>query len=135
MKIWLVKNNGGLFPANNSDYEQLKKLKIGQEYLAEVKRPRNAKFHRKFFALMNLVYSNQEVFETLDEVRYYITMKCGYYRRVKTPSGEMLLPKSIAFAKMSQSEFDDLYEKTLLKIEELFHFDKDLINENLPEFY
>ena len=45
MKLTLVKTLGNVLKvAHNSDYDKLKKIKVGQEYQCEIKQPRNYKF-------------------------------------------------------------------------------------------
>ena len=78
MRINLVKNeNNMLVSAFNSDFEKLSKLKRGQVLTCEIKHVRNADFHRKFFALLNLVFENQEIFEDIDHLRKELTKACG----------------------------------------------------------
>lgn len=133
MKFFAKKTLTGLIPVYNSDYETLKecKLKIGDVYEIEVKKKRNYEFHKKYFALINLCFENQELFETIEELRYYLTMKSGYYRKVETPKGEMYLPKSISFSNMDEIEFDKLYQKTITEVMTLLGVDDktDLLNE------
>jgi hypothetical protein len=115
MKIYVKKTLTGLIPVYNSDHEALKecKLKIGEEYEVEIKKKRNYKFHKKYFALVNLCFENQSVFEDINDLRYYLTMKSGYVKKVNTGTGEMFIPKSISFSSMDEIEFTDLYQKTI----------------------
>lgn len=52
MKLLLLNTAQGLKPCYDEDFEERKKLKIGQEYMADVKVPRNLEFHKKYFALI-----------------------------------------------------------------------------------
>lgn len=115
MKFLVKKQFGKLVPVYNSDDEALKdcKLKEGEVYEVEIKRKRNIGFHRKYFALINLCFENQNQFEHIDDLRDYLTCKSGYYDRIPTPDGEMIRPKSISFAKMDDIEFDRLYQRTI----------------------
>jgi len=57
MKITLIKQLNNTFKiAYDSDYETTKKIKVGEPYEFEFKNVRNLKFHKKFFALMNMVF-------------------------------------------------------------------------------
>ena len=134
MKFFVKKTSSGLIPVYNSDYEALKecKLKLGDIYEVEIKRKRNYEFHKKYFALVNLCFENQDKFEDINDLRYYLTMKSGYVKKIDTGTGEMFIPKSISFSKMDNIQFDDLYQKTInticifLDIEE-----SELLNEIL----
>lgn len=115
MKFLVKKQFGKLIPVYNSDAESLKdcKLKEGETYEVEIRKPRNYEFHKKYFALINLCFDNQEQFEELNDLRAYLTCKAGYYKEIDTGKGKMILPLSISFSKMDEIEFDKLYHKTI----------------------
>ena len=138
MKLLVKMHNGRLIPMFDSDAEKLKrcKFKEGEVYEGEFKQPRNIMFHRKYFALMNLCFENQEHFDNIDDLRDYITCKSGFYKKVVTPNGgEMIKPDSISFASIDEASFSELYDKTLNQVSLLIGTEKeDLINE-LINFY
>jgi len=135
MKFLVKKTIYGLVPVFNSDHEKLKesKLKIGEVYEVDIKKKRNYQFHKKYFALLNLCFENQEHFELFDDLRDYVTVKSGYYRKITMPNGyEDIKPKSISFAKMDEIEFDDLYQKTITVVCNFIGIEKEeLLNEIL----
>lgn len=47
----------GLLPLYGSDYDEHKRLKEGDEVVVEIKRARNVKFHKKYFALLRLAHA------------------------------------------------------------------------------
>jgi len=109
MKAIMLKSQGMLLRLPGDD--NFSELPDG-EYDVEIKRPRNAKFHRKFFAFLNLVFSNQDKYDNIDDLRWELLLRCGYYHAHATLNGEMLyFPKSIAFDKMDEVEFEALYKK------------------------
>ena len=63
MKIKLLNTSVGLKPLYDEDFEEKKKLKIGEVYEATIKRPRNLSFHRKYFGLINLAWEYQNEIE------------------------------------------------------------------------
>lgn len=67
-EIYLARQGRSLVPVNDSDLEQLEKLKHWAIYKAEVTAPRNLKFHRKFFALLNLTFEYYEPSSMVAEV-------------------------------------------------------------------
>ena len=137
MKICLVKQLNNTFAiAYNSDYEIAKKLKVGEEYFFEVKKSRNLKFHRKTFALFNLVFQNQELYTNLEDLRHDLTIEAGYYTERLNINGERIkLAQSISFASMDALEFDKYYESLINTIVKYFNFNKQsLINEVAQHF-
>jgi len=137
MKVYLVKQgNNSFLPSHDSDYESCKKIKVGSTVSCEIKQPRNIGFHRKFFALINLVFENQEYYENIDHLRKELTKASGYYETYVNHKGVLCYEaKSISFSSMSQEDFDDLYQRFLDKVEEIFQFDSELINEQIEQFY
>ena len=110
----LKKIAGGLVPSLPVDEEILAKWKFGSVLECEVKKPRNGQFHRKFFALMNVVYMNQDRYDILDDLLVEIKLKTGHYHEHITMKGEVIyMPKSISLAKMDEFEFSEFYSKTI----------------------
>jgi hypothetical protein len=109
MEFYAQVSNKKLLPLHDSDSEVLNKLKAKHDYKFVVTSPRNYKFHKKLFALINLGYQNTESGMNFEEFRAYKIMQAGYYNRVVTEKGEFYLPKSISFASMDDLEFEKLY--------------------------
>lgn len=110
MELYAQISNKRLLPLHDSDSESLHKLKANHDYKFVITSPRNYKFHKKLFALMNLGYKNIDTKGmNFEEFRAYKIMQAGYYNRVVTEKGEFYLPKSISFASMDDLEFESLY--------------------------
>ena len=137
MKLTVIKQlNNSLKVAYNSDYELVKKLKLDTAYQCEIKRPRNYKFHKKYFALLNMLFENQERYSSIDHLRYDLTIEAGKYTIRKDLKGDMVnVPDSISFANMNELEFEDLYSKTLDVIVKYFNFNKQDIIDNVEQYF
>ena len=136
-EIHLIKSLDGKFTcANDSDLELSKKIKVGEMYKYKFSKPRNVRFHRKFFALINLVYQNQEHYNNIDQLRYDLTIESGFYEtRVNHITKEPIIEaKSISFASMDEVEFSSLYSKFLDTVVRVFGWDGEDIEENIAEF-
>lgn len=137
-----------LAPTDAEGLEYVQKLKPGQPVWAEIKRARNLKFHRKYFALLNLgfeywetsqrLYRGQPVQKNFERYRHDVAILAGFYDPVFNLRGELRLePKSIAFGNMSDDEFDRLYQKTIQVL--LDHvlaakgFDAALVNQTVDQ--
>lgn len=135
MKFHLIKTLNGFKFAYDSDLEKGKKVKVGDIVECEIKQPRNYNFHKKFFALIELVFQNQEITDDKEDLRAYLIMKAGFYKTVQTKEGVMYLPKSISFANMDEIEFHELYGKLLNVACNLLDLDEKTIIEEIAEFY
>lgn len=137
MKMLVVKQlNGSFTPAYDSDYEQAKKIKAGETVQCEIKKVRNPNFHKKFFALINLVYQNQDRFKNFEWLREQLTIEAGYYYVEYTLHGEEIKKaKSISFAAMDETEFSDLYNAVIDTIVKYFNFGRQDIIDNVEQFF
>lgn len=116
MELHLVNTRLGLIPIYPEDYEERKKLTIGEVYKATIKVPRNLAFHRKYFALINcaweyLTEQQQEPFANLEQFRKHLEVAAGWHDQWFSPDYGITIriPKSIAFDKMDGAEFASLY--------------------------
>lgn len=124
MKINLLNTPDGLKPLADSDYEEKKKLKLGEIYTCEIRLMRNYKFHRKYFALINLAWEYQTekttafFSENKEAFRKTVEVAAGHFEQVYSIERRewVQIPKSIAFDKMDNVEFEQLYNnvKTVL---------------------
>ena len=118
MKLLVVNTPRGLVPLGDDDYEEKKKLKLGQTYSVEVKVARNVDFHRKYFALISYAWEflneqETERFRTKENFRKYVEVAAGHCDVIFHPRLQeyVEIPKSISFGKMDNAEFSDLYTR------------------------
>jgi hypothetical protein len=113
MEIYLRNTINGLIPLYPSDFDEKRKLKLGQDYKANIVNPRNYLFHKKFFALVNIGHENTSLEMPFDTYRRYIIQKAGYFKSYSTPKGVYFEADSISFASMSQDKFEELYSRVI----------------------
>lgn len=119
MELRLLNTPSGLKPLYDEDYDQKKKLKIGEIYKAKIAIARNINFHRKYFALINCAWAYQNERTTkhfknnVECFRKTVEISAGHCDTVYNLSLKSWvdIPKSIAFDKLKQEEFEDLYER------------------------
>ncbi len=143
MKLFLLNTDHGLFPCTDKDFDEKKKLKIGETYQVEIKLARNYQFLKKYFALLNCAweYQNERVQEhfhnSKESFRETVQIAAGYTETFYSIKRKEWLEKSqsIAFENMKEEEFADLYSKvkdvlymTFLKHISQEEFERQLIN-------
>ena len=113
MEIHLVRTSTGLRPYTDDDYEEMKKIKVGSIVKANIVRPRNIKFHRKFFSLIRaawdcLTEQQRTNLRSIDTFREQLIITSGL-------NGQKFLEraKSISFAKMDEPAFNEVYSRVL----------------------
>ena len=134
MKIFCTNTATGLVPLYDSDYEEKRKLKVGEVYQCEVKKPRNIQFHKKFFALIRLGCENSPLNMPQEAYRAYVTMRAGYADVYEVGKGKMALPKSISFSNMDEDEFSKLYFAVINVIAKDIDITKETIESELINF-
>lgn len=118
MKLTLLNTAHGLVPCYDEDFDEKKKLRVGQVYQADVKIPRNYRFLKKAFALLNAAWElmderRQASWRSKEGFRAYLTVASGYYDVYFNPRLQAFveLPKSWSFDSMGEDEFNGLYER------------------------
>jgi len=123
-ELAFMRGPAGLIPADTEAAAWMGKVGMGKHVTATVRLPRNTKFHRKFFAMLDVAYSNHDWPEietkwgkarcSAELFRKYTIVKAGHYEIALTPHGEPRAePKSISFTKMDEAEFQKLYSDVL----------------------
>ena len=120
MEIHLVRTSTGLRPYSDDDYEEMKKIKVGTIVKANIVRPRNVKFHRKFFALIRaawdcLTEQQRTNLRSVDTFREQLLITSGFSEPLYDLNGQKFLEKakSISFAKTDEPAFNEVYSKVL----------------------
>ena len=144
MKINLVVTSEGFRCATDDDYEKKKTLKRGTVVQCTIQEYRNYKFHRLYFSLINLSWEylseQQRAFfkDNVDAFRKTVEVAAGHYEPVYSVARQSWLevPKSIAFDKLDEASFHELYEKVKSVIFSMFIPDvsKDAFEYELRNF-
>lgn len=119
MKLQLLNTPLGLKPCYSEDFDETKKLRIGEVYEAEIKLQRNPRFHRLFFALINTGYAylpgdvQDYYFKSVEGFRKSVLIAAGFTKVFYDIKRQTFLEEaeSISFANMDDARFRDVYEK------------------------
>lgn len=117
----LVKAPGGYFmPASDEDIEKAKRFKVGAGIRADIAQIRNYRFHKKFFAMLNLGFDAWEppeaefrgmpVQKSFERFRKDCIIAAGFFDPVANIKGEVRPEAhSISFANMDDEAFERVY--------------------------
>ncbi len=110
----------GLVPLYDSDHEEKKRLREGDVVKCKVTRPRNYKFHKKFFALVRLTFDNlpESICNALgvrneDDMLRLIKYDLGLFDVFQVGDKTVVSLNSISFAAMDNTEFEKFYNRTI----------------------
>ena len=112
MKGFMVKTPSGFLPAPES-VEDFEKIGMGEIVQVEIKKPRNIKFHRKFFALLQVAFANQDKFTNPEHFRKAVLLESGHYEIVQIGDKAVFDVNSISFAKCDEYAFSKIYDHAL----------------------
>lgn len=134
MKLYVKNTLSGLVPLYASDLDQKRKLKLGETYEVDIRRPRNLGRHRMFFAMLNIGHQNTAMDLPFETYRRWAIMKAGFVRIYETPRGQMFEPESIAFSSMDEDMFQSVFDRVLDVIIEDIGVEKKEIMDLLIDF-
>jgi hypothetical protein len=126
MQTLYIKQPGMLIAADDLARQLLAKIPNGTTVTAEPKVPRNVKHHRMFFALMTLVHENlpersSALYPTVENLVDAMKLATGHYETIRLPNGKTGFKlKSISFAKLDQTQFNEFFDRCCNVIAEHF---------------
>lgn len=102
-----------LVPADRLSEDELVQLDPDKEFDCKIWRKRNGDHHRKYFALVNAIFPHQSAWPTTKALHDQLKMAVGFsYEAKDMATGEIrTYPDSIAFDRLDQAEFEQVYER------------------------
>src|SRR5687768_9931906 len=98
MDIFLTRTLAGLVPSDEEAKQAVRRWKMGETLKCSVRKPRDYTNHKRYFALLNLTFENQERYTSFEHFRKAVQIAAGHVDELITLDGEVtLLPKSIAY--------------------------------------
>lgn len=120
MDTYFVKTPVSLRPVDDASAAVLKEYGDGEVIRVKLMKDRNPRHHRLFFALLNMVYQNQDKYLSQEALRFAVTIQAGWVDEIRLAGDKVALrPKSIAWGKMDQLEFKNYFDAALRAIPEL----------------
>jgi len=115
-KIFIVKTNAGLLPADAEAEEVVTRWKVGHSISLTYAPARNPKFHRMIFAIAQTVVTNapEGSYWSGKDAKHFIKaveLTIGMTEEIMDCNGQVhLQAKSIAFENMDDEEFKTLFD-------------------------
>lgn len=102
------------FCLDDSEDESCKAISLGEVIKVEWSRPRNARFHKYFFAMLKLIYKNTENFKSIQHLLAVIKIGIGHADLTVLKDGtEYWYPRSISWAAMDDDDFRAFFNKSV----------------------
>lgn len=112
-----AKKLSALYPVDEAGEAVLRSMGQGEIVSLVIRRPRNIRHHRLFWALMGLTWENlpHERYPTVEALVTEVKIATGHYdQRIVHLGGTqytVLTPRSISFAAMDQVEFTAFFDR------------------------
>ena len=119
-----------LVPADQQSLDRIMKFSEGDIISGDFKKARNYEFHKKFFALINLLWDNSPMNIPFNTFRAYAIAISGHGSVVNG----VAIADSISFDNMDEIEFQELYKDILQFGVEHTGADREFIENNLLSF-
>jgi len=114
LEVLLVREGTKLAAADPISAEVIAAIGLREMVTAEIRRQRNPRHHAKLFALLQVVFENQSTFPTVEDLLCAIKLATGLFdTRVTVDGDRYQVPKSISFAAMDQTRFEQWYERAV----------------------
>lgn len=111
----MTKTLSGLAANDEAAATVLKRLKVGDVVRVDVVRPRNLSAHRRWFALVNLIYQNSDEYPSPDVVHGMLKCLSGHATPVtnKATGETYLIPNSISFSSLDEDAFQEVWSRAV----------------------
>ncbi len=117
VEVFLRRQLGALRAIDATGEEALKDIPQNEIVRVTIRRPRNVAHHRKFWALIAVIFPHQSLYPTEEMLLAAMKVALGFGETIKLPDGRVIIiPKSISFAKLDQHAFEQFYDRAVLLI-------------------
>jgi hypothetical protein len=115
--FFAIRKGEALYPDSVESSAVFARIPVGKLVHVEVKRPRNIGRHKLYWALCQRIASGVDA--TSENISDVLKIAAGHYTLVHTKTyGDIKLPKSIAFHKMDETDFQEFFERCVRTIYE-----------------
>lgn len=111
VQILMIKRLGKLQPINEAGETVLRHLKQGEIVAIELTKPRNIRFHRRLFAMLQIILENQSHYKSVEDLLDVCKLRIGHSRKILTAHGIIEVPASISFSALDNFEFGQFYDR------------------------
>ena len=107
-----IKHFSALRPDDEMAESIMQTIKVGEAVKVKVTRSRSLPHLRLYWKLMQVVFENQEIYQTKEDLEEDVRIAIGHSRTVPTfRGGERVKARPINFAQMDQAEFNIFFTK------------------------
>jgi hypothetical protein len=114
LDLLLIREGQRLSAADPISLEGIESLRQKETVTATLRRARNPRHHAKLFALLNVIHPHQQAYATIQDLLVALKISTGLFDTVQSIDRiPIIIPKSISFASMSQTDFEQWYARAV----------------------
>lgn len=113
--IFMERTLSGLTPADDMAKDALRRLHVGDVVRVEFSRPRHLASLRRWWALVHLICHQTDQFKSADIAHQWLKLMAGHAQQIvsKTTGEVYLVADSIAFSRLDETEFQDVWQRAV----------------------
>ncbi len=96
---------GKLVPADSAAAAIVRNVPVGGHVWAKVRKARNPRRHRLFWALVQIIKDNTDLTQSPEAIAAYLKLRGGHVEVFRRDGKTVEVPASIAFSKCTEDEF------------------------------
>lgn len=121
--IFMVRRGNTLHPEMRLDVDAIHAISEGQRVKVEITEPRNLDRLRLYWRMLSYVRDATECAPTSEHLHSAIKLELGYGTPVRLRGLTVLVPASIAFDKMDETEFRGFFDRAVKFLADTYGFD------------
>lgn len=112
--IYVRRKGNSLHPCSTADEEAMLGYAEGKDLSCTLTRPRSTRQHRFFWALLQKICHNHEVYNRPEQLLLWLKIRLGYVEEVRFHGDQTWwVAKSISFNSMGQDQFRKFFDSAL----------------------
>lgn len=117
-ELFLRKTLSGFVAADEASQDAMRSYKLNETYRANVVKPRDLINHRRYWALVNMVFKNSDVYKSPDQLHQHLKILAGRCSPVvsKATGETYLIADSISFSAMDETEFQAFWSRCITAV-------------------
>ena len=112
MNSYAVKSGNVLHPTPEA-VDKFNRIPQGAIVHWTFRSPQNARLHRKLFALVRVIFNNQDQYTNERLFYKVLIMLSGFCEIVQVGDKTLFVADSVSFEKCSQAKLEEIYDKVL----------------------
>ena len=112
MNSYAVKSGNVLHPTPEA-VEKFNRIPQGAIVHWTYRSKQIAAYHRKFFALVSVIFDNQAEYQNKDLFYKVLVMLAGFCDIIQVGDKTLFVADSVSFEKCSQAKLEEIYDKVL----------------------